>query len=370
MICQACGIQQMTDARFCEDCGAALCAPVAGASAETPADPAADPSACGQCGAGPGAIAADGFCTRCGHERIDAGRNHVEISISPLLAGVTDIGLKHFRNEDALALDAGPGGEALVVCDGVSRSQNPDLASARAAGAALEVLRGSVSKPLSNHMRDVIAAALEAARAAVASIAIAPSVEAEPPETTIIVALRRGRQVSLGWVGDSRAYFIAAASAASSRGQDRGHDARQCTLDHSWLNETVAAGGMSLAEAMLSPLAHALTRSLGGPLGSSEEPSQLDFDLPAEAGHLVLCSDGLWNYLPDPSSLAVLIEAQPGQAGALALARALVDYARDRGGRDNITVAVLICTATDVAGGQGPGRIESAGQSRVAHRGP
>ncbi len=335
MICQSCGVEQLSEARFCEDCGSPLSAQASGGSGPPAAPPgqaangaASDPTACSQCGAGPGSIGADGFCTYCGHEWVDTSRNRVEVAISPQLAGVSDIGLKHFRNEDALAIAGGPGGEALVVCDGVSRSQNPDIASAAAANAALEVLRGAIDHASSNHTHDLITAALDAARLAVRSIPLVSSVDIDPPESTIVVALRRGEHVSLGWVGDSRAYLITP------------DDARQCTVDHSWLDETVASGEMSLADALLSPLAHALTRSLGGPPNSSEEPSQLDFELPPGPSCLVLCSDGLWNYLADAASLAVLIRGQPAEADALARARALVEFARDRGGRDNITAAV------------------------------
>ena len=299
MLCPTCKIDQRSEARFCEDCGAALTAPAVSGAA------AADPSACSQCGGGPGSIGDDGFCTRCGQERIDASRHHVEIALSPQVAGVSDIGLRHFRNEDALALDGGPGGEALIVCDGVSSAQNPDMASAAAAQAALEVFRRAIAAPSSNHSRDLVTAALEAARLAVRAVPIAPTVNADPPESTIVVALRRGRGVSLGWVGDSRAYLLAA------------DGPRQCTVDHSWVNETVAAGERSLAEALESPLAHALTRSLGGPPGSSEEPSQIDLALPPGQSCLVLCSDGLWNYLADPASLAALVHAQPAEADAL-----------------------------------------------------
>jgi serine/threonine protein phosphatase PrpC len=267
----------------------------------------------------------------CGHERVDLSRNHVEVSISPLLAGVSDVGLKHFRNEDAMTLISELEGETLIVCDGVSQSQNPDVAAATAASAALEVVRDAMASQSWNHTHDLVTAALQAARTAVRSIPYAQSSEADPPEATIVLAVRRGRRVSLGWVGDSRAYLI-------------GCDcARQCTVDHSWLNEVVDAGKMSLADALSSPLAHALTRSLGGPVDSSDEPSQLDFELPAGPSYLVLCSDGLWNYLPDAASMAVLIRSQPAEADALARARSLVEFALERGGHDNITVAVLKC---------------------------
>lgn len=329
MICQACGIEQLSEARFCEDCGASLVAGAAGGGAP-PGPVASDPSACGQCGAGLGAIGADGFCTHCGLQRVDVSRNHVAVAISPRLAGVSDIGRKHFRNEDAISLVSGPGGAALVVCDGVSRSQNPDLASAEAADAAGDVLRSAVASPSLNHIHDLVTAALQAAQSAVRSIPVVSSTEEDPPESTIVVALRRGPRVGLGWVGDSRAYLITA------------DDARQCTVDHSWLNEVVDAGQMSLAEALRSPLAHALTHSLGGPANSSDEPAQLDVELPPGPGYLVLCSDGLWNYLADAASLAVLIRGQQADADALARAGALVEFALGRGGRDNVSAAVLM----------------------------
>jgi len=337
MICQSCGVEQMAEARFCEDCGSALDAKAASAvpsgnsNGQPSSHAATDTSTCSLCGSGPGAFGADGFCTHCGHERVDVSRNHVEVSITPQLAGVSDVGMKHFRNEDAMALASEPEGETLVVCDGVSNSQNPDLAAAAAANAALDVVRGAIAGQSWNHTHDLVTAALHAARIAVRSVPFAQSSDADPPESTIVLAVRRGQRVSLGWVGDSRAYIIASASA------------QQCTMDHSWLNEVVDAGTMSLADALRSPLAHALTRSLGGPVDSSDEPSELDFVLPSGPSYLVLCSDGLWNYLPDAVSLAVLIRGQPAEADALALARSLVKFALERGGHDNITVAVLMC---------------------------
>ncbi len=188
----------------------------------------------------------------------------------------------------------------------------------------------AVDNPSSNHARDLVTAALQAAQTAVRAIPVAPSTDADPPESTIVIALRRGQGVSLGWIGDSRAYLITAG------------DAQLCTRDHSWVNEAVAAGEMTLADALRSPLAHALTHSLGGPPDSSDEPSQIDFELPPGPGCLVLSSDGLWNYLADAASLAALVRGQPAEADALARARALVEFARDRGGRDNITAAVLM----------------------------
>jgi serine/threonine protein phosphatase PrpC len=54
-------------------------------------------------------------------------------------------------------------------------------------------------------------------------------------------------------------------------------------------------------------------------------------------GTLLLCSDGLWNYLPDAADIArYCIGADPSAA-----ARALTEYALDAGGQDNITVVII-----------------------------
>src|SRR5258707_13508042 len=72
-----------------------------------------------------------------------SSRDHAEVDLGPA-AGVSDRGLRHHRNEDAMALAAeqAPDGPAVVavVCDGVSSSARPDEASQAAAQAALPAL--------------------------------------------------------------------------------------------------------------------------------------------------------------------------------------------------------------------------------------
>jgi len=53
----------------------------------------------------------------------------------------------------------------------------------------------------------------------------------------------------------------------------------------------------------------------------------------------MLCSDGLWNYQPDAAKLAGL--AMPAAlTDPLGAAQALVTFAIESGGRDNITVVL------------------------------
>jgi len=153
----------------------------------------------------------------------------------------------------------------------------------------------------------------------------------EPPGTTIVCAFVRGARLVVGWVGDSRAYWITKDGAAL------------LTRDHSWVHDVVARRVMSETDALRHPLAHALTRCLG-PLEAAApvrdvEPEVIACPLRA-AGHVVLCTDGLWTYYRDPASLGRLVAAAGEGASAARIARHLVNSALVRGGADNVSVAI------------------------------
>src|SRR5947209_7790765 len=126
---------------------------------------------------------------------------------------------------------------------------------------------------------------------------------------------------------DSRAYWIAA------------DGTRQLTVDHSWAEEQVAEGRLSPAQAMVDPRSHSITHWIGA--DAPPRPPQVITHVPDRAGRLLLCTDGLWNYVATEAALRSLIEALPSGASAAAVARELTETALTRGGRDNITVAVV-----------------------------
>jgi serine/threonine protein phosphatase PrpC len=139
----------------------------------------------------------------------------------------------------------------------------------------------------------------------------------------------QNRVATIGWLGDSRAYWLAANS-------------EQLTTDDSWLNDMVSSGKMSEVEALRSPNAHAITNWLGADVKDSAKPSIINFPIPSQ-GYLLLCTDGLWNYAPKTSQILALVQ-QSGANDAATISRYLVDFARSQGGYDNITVAVLYLT--------------------------
>ncbi|MEU4428025.1 protein phosphatase 2C domain-containing protein [Actinoplanes sp. NPDC024001] len=335
--CTACADERAAGATFCEVCGRALTAEVA----EQPSEERMD---CPHCKAGK-AVGEDGYCEECG---LLAGRarDHLEADGGTVAAAVSNRGRRHHRNEDAMWLAVGEAAADVVVADGVSASYDPDAASEVAAKTAGEFLAAAQhpeddaatgdddEKPApAVAVAGVVAAAIAGAAEAVAALAHSgdPRRSASNPACTIVAAAVRGPHVGFGWIGDSRAYWL----------REQG-PAEQLTEDDSWARHVIALG-VDPQVAMNDPKAHAITAWLGADAGPVR-PRVGAFTV-TEPGHLVLCSDGLWNYLTDPAVFADVVRAAltaaSGPSPLLAAARALVAYANDAGGADNITVALV-----------------------------
>jgi serine/threonine protein phosphatase PrpC len=262
---------------------------------------------------------------------LDAPRPHAAI------AELCDPGLWRPYNQDATAIDSGltAGGDpfvVLVVCDGVSSSQFSDRASRLAARAARDALGHFVRSPDVgfDSAASAVAQAIRGAHLAICSAHVADPV-ADPPGTTIVAALVFKRRLTVGWVGDSRAYWL------TPRG------AELLTHDHSWVNEAIARGEVKDADEVQGALAHTITKCLG-PLEVGDVPLEIEPDVRARdlagSGLLVLCTDGLWNYSPKADDIAAVLRAASDPTNAAEVSRLLVNYALARGGQDNVSVAV------------------------------
>jgi serine/threonine protein phosphatase PrpC len=321
--CPVCGEPVGATDSFCESCGKEL-APASVSIASpgyTPECPvcSVDPSVT------PGAISPEGYCESCGR-KVPSGRDHIELD-REFLAGVTDRGLRHPRNEDAMALATAPapGGQIAiaVVCDGVSSSPRPDEASLTAAQAAIRVLLTSARR--GDDPAEASLAAVHSAHQALSGLGSA----GRAPSATYVSAVVSGDAVTVCWLGDSRAYWLPAGPDGTPT---------RLTIDDSIAERLIARGALAEADAMASPQAHVITSWLGADL-AEPEPHLSRFE-PVGRGVVLVCSDGLWNYRPDAAGLAEL--ALPGAlSDPLGTAASMVKFALDAGGVDNITVVLI-----------------------------
>jgi len=348
---------------FCEACGAGLTPTVVAVGPQPaeaiikdpalPVDLGGTAPVCKSCG---GKVSSDGYCDTCG-ARAPRLRDHFSEHPATWVAAVSDRGIRHSRNEDAMALeaDAETGSRAvLVVCDGVSNSIDSDVASLAAARAARAVLASSRSRGMGTEKSLVAAviARLEAATNAASDAVLEVSRRAEsvsavgsttasgptvgsapvgnPASCTFVAAVVEQNLVVVGSVGDSRAYWLPDSGSATT-----------LTVDDSFAQEQIASGVPRL-EAETGPQSHAITRWLGDD-APDHTPTTASMTI-NEPGWLLVCSDGLWNYCSAADEMAALVErtvgASPAFVEALALAGALVDWAIGQGGQDNITVAL------------------------------
>ncbi|CAM5556905.1 PP2C family serine/threonine-protein phosphatase [Streptomyces atroolivaceus] len=285
-----------------------------------------------------GRVDTDGYCENCGHAQ-PRERDHMEEELGGV-AAVSDRGLRHHRNEDSFAVSctALPDGSPAVVaivCDGVSSASRPDEASAAAASAANESLLESL--PRGAHPQQAMHEAILAASEAVNALAQDPGQAMEhdqhrhqnAPACTLVGAIMAGGLLVVGWVGDSRVYWVP---------EDRSNPPARLTEDDSWAAQMVAAGLMNEAEAYADERAHAITGWLGAD-AYELEPHTASFK-PDRPGLVVVCTDGLWNYAEAAAEMAAAVPPEAHER-PLHGAQVLVGHALDGGGHDNVTVALL-----------------------------
>ncbi len=240
---------------------------------------------------------------------------------SPLaVAAASDRGRSRTRNEDAHLVDGSVG--LIVVADGMGGHPAGDLASALAVQEVAAHLRAPASPgPLGARMRQAVLRADARVRDGGST---EPAHLGMGTTLTALLAPPGGGRAVIGHVGDSRAYLF----------DQRG--IRQLTRDHTWIEQQIAAGALTRDEAHGHRWSHVLTQAAGS--GDEIAPDVLELD--ATPGQVyVLCSDGLTNMLTDLAIERTLEDILP--EGLEATAWALVDRANDRGGIDNITVALL-----------------------------
>jgi protein phosphatase len=232
----------------------------------------------------------------------------------------TDCGRTRNRNEDACFGDKEAG--LLIVADGLGGHAGGDHASRLAietlAGAFREREPSSCNSPTINA---VLTKAFEQATQRIREAACA-DYHLKDMGTTAVLALCGDERVWIAHLGDSRAYLL------------RNHKFTQLTQDHSMVEDMVRAGLLSSDESQVHPQRHVVTRSLGQIDDTTPTIRMVEW---SKDDVLLLCTDGLTNMLSDQEIKTIIRQTQ---ANIQDLCDRLVDAANDRGGLDNITVAM------------------------------
>ena len=138
--------------------------------------------------------------------------------------------------------------------------------------------------------------------------------------TTAVAAFVKDGTAVIAHVGDSRIYLV-------------NGEIKQLTRDHSVVQSLIESGKITPEDAKVHPRKNVITRALG-----AEEDVAVDSDCLnlSDGDTLLLCSDGLTNFLDDKDILTVF-----QNNGISAVAERLVEEANKNGGGDNITVVTV-----------------------------
>ncbi|HRY28693.1 MAG TPA: Stp1/IreP family PP2C-type Ser/Thr phosphatase [Elusimicrobiota bacterium] len=251
-------------------------------------------------------------------------------------AGLTDPGQVRKNNEDNYWVDPDLG--LLIVADGMGGHASGEVASQMAvdlvkAQVANGLKTGKIpamgEKPLHLSMRaHLLAVSLRMANEVVYE-ASQSRAENKGMGTTIVAVLADRKSFAVAHVGDSRLYL------------HRGGKLRQLTRDHSVVAEQVAKGLLTPEQAEQSEIKNVLTRALG--VGPEVEVDVDEQSLRAD-DVLLLCTDGL----PRMADDAVIQDVLAHSTDPLEICNALIKIANERGGKDNVTVAVARAFASGI----------------------
>ena len=234
-----------------------------------------------------------------------------------LFTGLTDPGLIRSVNQDAYYID--PDGRFFIVADGMGGHAGGQEASR----IATEAIQRHLEE---NWFTDESPAALLETALLKANQAILQDQTSHPERsdmgTTAVVVIVRDEQFWCAHIGDSRLYRL------------RGPKIEQITEDHTWVAKAMKGGDITPEQARQHPWRHVLSQCLG-----REDLRQMDIQpVDVQTGdRLLLCSDGLTEELSDHSIANHLKSIRASEKAAIAL----VNAAKDKGGRDNITVVIV-----------------------------
>lgn len=231
---------------------------------------------------------------------------------------VSDIGLKRALNEDYALYFEGNDFKIYVVADGMGGHNAGEVASKMAAERIVDYVKSNFSKV---DEKELITVAIEEVNREIFNFSMTND-KLNGMGTTVTACLITKNNIYVANVGDSSCMGI----------KDR--IIKKITKDHSLVQELIDSGTISESEAVNHPKKNIITRALGTSSNVSVDVFNVMND---EYEVLLLCSDGLTNELTKEEILEVIISEENYDY----IANRLVEIAKEKGGRDNITVLLF-----------------------------
>jgi serine/threonine protein phosphatase PrpC len=220
-------------------------------------------------------------------------------------------------------------GSIFVVADGMGGHQAGGVASREAVKEVVQEYYADATHDVGESLRRACGCANER---------VFELAQADPSKmgmgTTLVAAVILNHRLYVANVGDSRAYLL--------------HRRRftRITVDHSWVEEQVQAGILSREEAESHPHRNLITRALGTRPAVEVDLFEVDLN---EGDALLLCTDGLSGQVSEQDMARHVRDMPPERAAA-----ELVKQANARGGRDNVSVAIVQIGGRQRLGSGGP----------------
>ncbi len=233
----------------------------------------------------------------------------------------TDTGRVRDMNQDAFLTGTfHDGGAWAVVCDGMGGVTGGQIASEICVNEVSSHIKKGYRKGMSmKSVKNLIVSAITAANIKVFEKS-EENYEYAGMGTTVVAVVILNGFAAVAHVGDSRAYVIT-------------DEIKQITHDHSVVQYLVDSGRITPEQARIHPERNVITRAVG-------VAAEVDIDvdiIPINQGEQILiCSDGLYEYVTDDEMLDVVKNSSSEEP-----AKILLDMANNAGGKDNITVVIV-----------------------------
>ena len=203
-----------------------------------------------------------------------------------IFSSISHIGLIRKENQDAIGHLETEFGSLYIICDGVGGLPNGALASKIAVDSIISIFSNSIKDSPELQLQQAMEYGQKSVRKA----------NPKPLGTTVATCFFHKNTVYTSWCGDSRIYHL--------RNNEIIWMSKDHSVLHDILNKGKGSGGM-----FMNP--QALNRFFGREFKVKSDYYSFDVDV---GDQILICSDGLSNFLPEPDIIHAITNNSPDEA--------------------------------------------------------